>query len=86
MSEQIKKWANGVKWTAAERRIVLLEMFRLVEQFPNEKSSFLAMNAQNKLPPERRRSVGGIKAGRKTIKLFDSLCELFDSESGEIIS
>lgn len=80
-------WRNwAIHWSPQERRVVLIEMFRLSEQYPKESADWLCSNAQNVLPPHRRRSDRSMKLGRKTIKLYNALCEIFDETTGECIN
>jgi hypothetical protein len=78
-----REWA--IHWSPQERRVVLIEMFRLSERYPKETAEWLCRSAQNVLPPHRRRSDRSMKLGRKTIKLYNALCEIFDEETGEFL-
>jgi hypothetical protein len=76
-----RQWA--IHWSPQERKVVIIEMFRLAESHPKQTAEWLVRNAQNVLPPHRRRSDRSMKLGRKTAKLYHALCELFDEDTGE---
>ena len=75
--------AHYIHWGPEERKVVIIEMFRLAEQYPKADEAWLVMKAQEVLQPHRRRSLRSMTLGRKTVKLYRVLCEIFDPETGE---